>query len=135
MSKRYSVRFGSTIRPKAVGSGYGDYKQKGPGSGSSIIVNATGEKDAIKKAKATKDYTAKRDSYKSIVRQELNSNEKMRLQHKVTELKPKLTKPKITKVKPLQQTGTQFRQNINVPRVGGLGGGGMAASAFRKIIK
>ena len=91
--------------------------------------------DAIKKAKATKGYIAKRDSYKSIVRQELNANEKMRLQHKVTELKSKFTKPQVTKIKPLQQTGTQFRKNINVPRVGGLGGGGMAASAFRKIIK
>ena len=124
MSKRYSVRFGSTIGG-----------EKGPGSGSSIIVNAKSEKDAIQKAKASKDYVAKRDSYKRMVRQELSSNEKMRLQHKVTELKSKFTKPQVTKIKPLQQTGTQFRKNINVPRVGGLGGGGMAASAFRKIIK
>ena len=123
MSKRYSVRFGSTIGG-----------EKGPGSGSSIIVNAKSEKDAIQKAKASKDYIKKRDSYKRMVRQELSSNEKMRLQHKATELKPKLSEPKL-KIRPLQQTGTQFRQNITVPRVGGLGGGGVGVGqAFRKII-
>ena len=124
MSKRYSVRFGSTIGG-----------EKGPGSGSSIIVNAKSEKDAIQKAKASKDYVAKRDSYKRMVRQELSSNEKMRLQHKATELKPKLSEPKV-KISPLQQTGTEFRRNITVPRVGGVrgSGGGVGLSFTRKIM-
>jgi hypothetical protein len=125
MSKRYSVRFGSTING-----------QKGPGNlGSSIIVNATSEKDAIQKAKSSKDYIEKRDSYKRIVRKELSTNEKMRLQHKATELKPKSSEPKTTRIRPLQQTGTQFRQNITVPRIGGLPGGGSLGESFRKIIK
>ena len=124
MSKRYSVRFGSTIGG-----------EKGPGSGSSIIVNATSDKDAIQKAKASKDYIEKRDSYKRMVRQELSTNEKMRLQHKVTELKPKLSEPKVN-IRPLQQTGTEFRRNIIVPRVGGSrgGGGGVGMSFTRKIM-
>ena len=125
MSKRYSVRFGSTIGG-----------EKGPGSGSSIIVNAKSEKDAIQKAKASKDYIEKRDSYKRMVRQELSTNEKMRLQHKVTELKPKLSEPKKTRIRPLQQTGTEFRRNITVPRVGSSrgGGGGVGMSFTRKIM-
>jgi len=124
MSKRYSVRFGSTIGG-----------EKGPGSGSSIIVNATSDKDAIQKAKASKDYIEKRDSYKRMVRQELSTNEKMRLQHKVTELKPKLSEPKVN-IRPLQQTGTEFRRNIIVPRVGGSrgGGGGVGMSFTKKIM-